>query len=153
MSFIKRKQNRHQGQFVPTMPEKYVGRYPIVVRSSWERMYCQWLDKNENVKEWSSEGSVINYYDPIQMKRRRYYPDFWMKVLDKKGNINKYIIEIKPNHETRPPVNKRGKKSSKTMLKQEATYLTNQAKFNAAKQYCDKLGVKFLVLTEKELFR
>jgi len=38
------------------------------------------------------------------------------------------------------------------MLMQESTYLTNQAKFKAARQYCDKLGYNFRIITEKQLF-
>ena len=44
---IKRgKRNKNLGNFMPRFASKYVGKYPIVVRSSWERMMCQWLDCN-----------------------------------------------------------------------------------------------------------
>ena len=149
---IKRgRKNRNLGQFIPRFPNKYTGRYPIIVRSSWERMMCQWLDCNNEVTKWSSEGHVIHYYDPIQQKRRRYFPDFFAVILNKRKEPVKYIIEVKPKRETKPPVKTRGQ-SKKTQLYQEATWVTNQAKFDAAKQYCNKLGYRFKLLTENEMF-
>jgi len=138
-------------QFVPRNSTKYIGTYPISIKSSWERRFCQWLDANPSVIKWSSENINIQYYDPIQMKNRRYIPDFYMEVLGKEDKIKRYIVEIKPQHETILPV-KTSKKSKKTMLMQESTYLTNQAKFKAARQYCDKLGYNFRIITEKQLF-
>ena len=149
---IKRgRKNRNLGKFVPRFAQKYVGRYPIIVRSSWERMMCQWLDGNPEVIKWSSEGHIIHYYDPIQQKRRRYFPDFYAEILNKKKQPVKYIIEVKPNRETGPPVKTRGQ-SKKTQLYQEATWVTNKAKFEAAQQYCNKLGYRFKLLTENEMF-
>jgi hypothetical protein len=114
-------------------------------------MFCQWLDVTPTVIEWSSENIAIPYYDPVQQKNRRYYPDFWMKVKDKNGGISKFVVEIKPSRETKPP-SKRGRKSKKTKLFQESTWITNQAKFKAAENYCRKMGFRFKVMTEKELF-
>lgn len=112
---------------------------------------CQWLDSNPDVVEWSSEGHIIYYYDPVQMKKRRYYPDFFAKILNKNREPIKYIIEVKPHKETIPPrVTK--KQSKKTKLYNESTYLRNQAKFKAATEYCKKMGYHFSILTEKQLF-
>ncbi len=112
---------------------------------------CQWLDANPEVVNWSSESHIIYYYDPVQMKQRRYYPDYFATILNSDKQPVKYIIEVKPNKETRPPVKTRGQ-SKKTKLYQEATWVTNQAKFNAAQQYCKKLGYHFKLLTENEMF-
>ena len=114
-------------------------------------MFCQWCDVTPTVVEWSSENIVIPYYDPIQKKKRRYYPDFWVKVIGKAGGYNKYVIEIKPAKECRPP-SKRGRRSKATRLFQESTYLTNQAKWKAAQDYCRKMGYEFKLMTEKNLF-
>ena len=146
-----KRNKRNKNKFIPRFPNKYVGRYPIVIRSSWERMACQWLDSDPRVLKWSSESHIVYYYDPIQMKNRRYYPDFFAVILNKHKEPVKYIIEVKPNKETRPPVKTRGQ-SKKTQLYQEATWLTNQAKFDAAQKYCKKLGYHFKLLTEKEMF-
>lgn len=148
---IKRYKKKKYENFMPRNSTKYIGKYPIIIRSSWEKMMCQWLDANPEVTKWSSESHIIYYYDPIQMKNRRYYPDFFATIVNKKKQPVKYIIEVKPDKETRPPVKTRGQ-STKTKLHQEATYLTNQAKFNAAQKYCKKLGYHFKLLTEKEIF-
>lgn len=150
MTFIK-----HTGkyrQFIPKNPKKYTGRWPIIPRSEWERIFMQWLDMNPSIIEWKSESNYVNYYDPVRDKYRRYYPDFFVLVHDREGGTIKYLIEIKPHKETVPP--RYGKKDSqKTKVHKQATYLTNKAKFKAAKEYCKKMGYNFKILTEKQLFR
>jgi hypothetical protein len=74
-----------------------------------------------------------------------------MKVENKQGTFDRYIIEVKPFKECKPPT-KRGKKSKATQRFQEATYITNQAKFKAAEDYCRKMGYTFRLMTEKNLF-
>jgi len=139
-------------QFIPKCVEKYKGRYPIIPRSTWERSFMQWLDLNPGVIEWSSESVIIYYYDPIRKRKRRYYPDFMAKILNKDDKIVKYIIEIKPEHETKPPIITKGK-STKTLQYQKITYITNQAKWKSAENYCKKMGIYFKVLTEFQLFK
>jgi hypothetical protein len=153
MSLMKRKKRGKQNeQFIPRQPKKYVGRYPIVVRSRWERMFAQWLDANPHILEWSSESVAIPYYDPVRLKKRRYFPDFYVKTKSREDRPVKYIVELKPNHELYPPKNT-GKKSKKTMLYQQSTYHTNQAKFRAAEDYCKKMGLRWKVLSEENLFK
>ena len=134
-------------KFIPRNPEKYVGKYPIVCRSSWERNFAQWLDCQKQILEWSSEGITIAYFDPVYKRMRRYFPDFYMKT--KKG---KFIIEVKPYKETIPP-RKSKKKSRKTIITEHNTYKRNQAKFEAAEKFAADYGMKFKIYTEKELYR
>ncbi len=49
------------------------------------------------------------------------------------------------------PINGK-KKSLKTKLYEQKTYMINAAKFKAAEQYCRKLGYVFKLVTEKQLF-
>lgn len=128
--------------------EKYCGTYPIICRSGWEFRMCQWLDYNLKVVEWSSENHRIPYYDPVHNRNRIYYPDFYVCY----QNGEKYIVEVKPTKDCRLPKS-RGKKSDRTMQIREQTYYINQAKFKAAREYCKKLGMKFVIITEKDLFR
>ena len=152
MAIKKKFKKAKMGRYIPKNMEKYIGRDLPITRSSWERKMCQWLDCNPNIIQWSSESNTVPYYDPIQMKNRRYYPDFFIKVKDTNGNMIKYLIEVKPEKETKPPTHNK-KYSKKTKLWQEATYATNIAKWEAAKKYCHKLGYKFMIITEKELFK
>lgn len=142
---------KDHGQYIPRNPKKYVGRYPIVTRSSWERSLYQWLDVNPCVLEWSSESIFIAYFDPVQQKRRRYFPDAYALIEGKNGKATPFLIEVKPFKETHSP-STRGNKSHKTLLYEQKTYATNQAKWNAAQIWCSKMGYVFRILTEKELF-
>lgn len=75
------------------------------------------------------------------------------KVIIREGTqTTKYLIEIKPHKQTRKPTSHGNKKKS-TMLYESVEYVRNQAKWAAAKKWCDKHGYKFQILTEKELFR
>jgi len=151
VSFIKHNIKEGNSFFTPKFPDKYTGKWPIIVRSEWERKFAQWCDVNPNVLKWSSEPIEIPYYDPIKKKNRRYYPDFVIKVLDKNKKEAMYVIEIKPYKETVPPVNK-GSKTQKTKIYEQMIYITNQAKWKAAIEYCRKRGFEFRVFTENELF-
>ena len=143
----KYKRNKNEKQYIPMNTEKYCGTYPIICRSSWEEKFCQWLDYNKDVLEWSSEGHVIPYFDGTCGRKRRYYPDFYALF----RNNKRFIIEVKPEKDLRMP--KKKNKSPKTMAIREHTFLVNQAKFKAAKAYCKKLGMEFVIITEKHLFR
>lgn len=126
--------------YKPQNPEKYAGDPErIVSRSSYEWRFCKWLDSNPNVLEWASEAIEIPYFDPGKMKKRRYYPDYYMKVRNADGKVVKYIIEIKPSKECRPPVKRRNRKQA-ALLKEQATWTTNQAKWKAADAYCKNLA-------------
>jgi len=135
------------GQYIPKNPIKYVGKYPIISRSSWELKFMEWLDSNPKIVAWSSESISISYFDPVKQKMRKYYPDFFLRT----NNDEDFLVEIKPLKETRPPSNSGNKKSS-TRLYEQKTWATNQAKWNAAKTWCDKMGAKFKIYTEKSLF-
>ena len=141
----------HQGRFHPQNPEKYKGDYNnIIYRSSWEVKFMRYCDRNDNILEWGSEEFFIPYYDSNTNKVRRYFPDFIMKVKETNGTIKKYIIEVKPERQTRPPVP--GKKKQKTLITEALAYEKNIAKWNAAKEWCADRGIIFRIITEKELF-
>jgi len=150
LSFIKNVGT--QNQYIPRNSKKYVGQYPIIIRSEWERAFCRWLDMNSFVVEWKSESISISYHDPVRNKNRRYYPDFLITMKDKNNKLQNYLIEIKPYKETVSP--KFGKKDSdRTKRWKQATYITNCAKFKAARIFCKKRGNIFKILTERELFK
>jgi hypothetical protein len=137
--------------YTPINEEKYVDKDPIVCKSSWEVHFCKWCDSNPNILKWSSEAIQIPYYDPIQKKNRRYYPDFSISVRNADGRITNYIIELKPKSQTDKPINKG--KSNKTYLYEFYTYQTNIAKWRAAIEFCRKHGFVFKLLTEYDLFK
>ena len=139
-----------QGQYQPVNKEKYTGKHTPEYRSSWELKFFKWCDKNPNVLKWSSESTIIPYISPLDNKIHRYFVDG--NVTIKEGNnIKNYLIEIKPEKQTKPPVESKRKKKT-TILYEKMQYAVNQAKWSAAKQYATKKNLDFLILTEKELF-
>jgi len=137
-----------QGIFKPKNPSKYIGKEQPVYRSGWELKFFRFCDDNTNVVEWASEAVIIPYVSPVDGKVHRYYTDGIIAIKEATG-IKKYIVEIKPSVQTKPPV--QGKKKHKTMVYETIRYAQNQAKWNAAKQWCSKHGYEFLILTEGEL--
>jgi hypothetical protein len=143
----------------PQNVKKYVGNPPYAVaRSSWELILFRWCDNNPAVLEWCSEPLGIPYVDPVERgvngtpKKRRYFPDAIAKIQDKNGDVITWLIEIKPEKETRPPSSGRTK-SSKTKLYEAKTWATNSAKWRAAEEYCRRRGWYFRILTEKQLIQ
>lgn len=141
----------YQGKFVPTNPQKYVGNTSnIVYRSSWELRVMLWLDSNPDVDRWGSEELIIPYRSPIDHQLHRYFPDFVVKFKEPSGSFQVALLEVKPKHQTvQPTATKR--KSKKRLLNEIVTYETNQAKWRAAKAYCEDKGWKFIILTEKDI--
>jgi hypothetical protein len=135
--------------YKPTNKDKYVGNSDnIVCRSLWERKFCKYLDQNNNVVRWSSEEIAVPYYSPIDNKTHNYYPDFVFEVKCNTG-IKTMMVEIKPEKQTHPPKNKKGR----TALEAALIFEINTAKWEAAKRFCDKNHWEFKILTEKNLFK
>ena len=141
----------HHGEFTPKHPERYKGNFPIIYRSSWELKTMMVFDSRPDVIRWSSESIVIPYFHPIKHRTARYFPDFHVDFKDKEGNITRWIVEVKPAKECEVPVAKPRQRAT-TRMYNEQTFMINQAKWEAAEAYCRKNGLKFKVLTEKEIF-
>ena len=136
---------RYQGKYRPTFPRKYKGDYHnIIYRSSWEYKFMVWCDRSSSVTEWGSEEIVIPYISPADGRRHRYFPDFYVKIGRKK-----YMVEVKPLRQTTQP--KKQKRQTKAYITEVVTYAINQAKWEAAKEYCKDRGWEFMLITEKEL--
>lgn len=141
-----------KGTYRPRNPEKYQGDpRGIVYRSSWELTCMKWLDLREDVQKWSSEEKIIPYFDPVQKKWRRYFPDFVVKYKNRNGIMVTEILEVKPKKDViGPPQNP--KRRTKAWMNAVRTYLTNQAKWKAAANYCEDRGWSFRILTEEEIY-
>ena len=141
----------HQGKFKPQNPEKYKGDpMNIIFRSSWERIFCNWCDKNSKIISWQSEEKALWYYDPVSKKKRRYFPDFLIKYERSDGVVMTEMIEIKPQKQVEGPP-KNPKRRTKAWINAVHTYITNQAKWEAATKICEDRGWNFRLITEKEL--
>jgi possible phage head completion protein len=147
MKFKSKKQRFISGYYVPRNKEKFIysnsglnekqseiklPRY----RSSYELKFMRFCDFNSEISKWSSEPFPIKYFHPIKKKICNYYVDFLIII---KGI--KYLIEIKPENQT-----KLGKSDYNN-----AQVLVNEAKWNAAREFCLQNNMKFLIITEKTL--
>jgi len=146
---LKKSSQYRQGVFRPNNPQKYKGTFPIYFRSSYELKFQKWADNNPNVLSWGSETVVIPYQNPLTGRVSRYFTDFNITLKDKQGEIKKFLIEIKPSSQLLPPSQKR--KSTKSLMRQQAEYVKNQAKWKAAFEYAERKGIVFTILTEKHL--
>ena len=104
----------------------------------------KWCDITPSVQEWGSEEIVIPYISPVDGRSHRYFPDFYVKI-----NNKKYLVEVKPFRQTKEP--KTQKRHTKKYINEVVTYAVNQAKWKAATEFCVDNGWEFMLITEKEL--
>ena len=136
----------YKGLFKPTHPKKYVGNTSqIVYRSLLERKFMRYCDLNDDIIYWASEELPIRYFNPLDKKYHRYFPDFVVKTV----KDEKYMIEIKPSRQVDKP--KTPKRKTKSYMIESFNYIKNQAKWQAARKYCDNMNMKFKLITEKDL--
>ena len=141
--------NSYKGKFTPQNPQKYNGNPDnIIYRSSWELRCMKWFDDNPNIIWWSSEELAIPYYSPVDKRMHRYFPDFIIKVKRKDDTIMTYVVEVKPEAQTKKPTQKR---KTKQYIKESITYVVNQMKWKAADEFCHAHGWQFKIVTEKDL--
>ena len=139
-----------KSRYKPVNPKKYQRNHNnIICRSSWERKFCQWADKKENVISWASEEINIPYVSPKDNRVHRYYPDFLIKVKESSSKIKTYVVEVKPKKQTLPP--KKKKRITKSYIYECQTYAINQAKWKAASEFCKDNRIEFKIITEDEL--
>ena len=139
----------NKGRFRPKNPQKYKGDATnIIYRSTWEIKVMRYLDENPNIIWWGSEELPIPYISPIDKRKHRYFPDFIAKIRKSDGKVMTYIIEVKPEKQTKPPTQKR---KTKTFIQEAMTYEVNKAKWYAAEEFCKDHGWQFQILTEKHL--
>jgi hypothetical protein len=105
----------------------------------------QFCDNNPSIQEWASEPLQIPYRDPLTGKQTVYVPDFLIVYLDKNMRKHVEIVEIKPaNQMLREKV---GKNSYN-----QAQYVKNMAKWEAAAAFCRNKNIKFRVINEHDIF-
>ena len=140
----------YKGKYKVRAPYKYKGNpTKVIYRSLWERKFMTYCDTNINILEWGSEEVYMWYKSPIDNRPHRYFHYFYIKVREKNGTIKKYIIEVKPQRQTKPPA--KPKRQTKGYLREAFEYAKNQAKWKAANEWCLDRGFEFKVITEKEL--
>lgn len=133
-----------QGYFDVYEPKKYVGKRPIIYRSSYEKKFMFKMEANPKVVKWTSETLVIPYQsvDVIHGKRvlknHKYFTDFVVWTSDGK----KYVVEVKP--QSLVPLNENEIRINPAKRK-------NAIKWNAAIKWCKNNGYEFKIVTENHL--
>ena len=137
-----------QGVYRPVNSFKYSGHGNPRYLSSWELKFFKWCDRNPHVVKWSSESVGLPYISPVDGKMHKYFVDNVVHI-NEGGKIVKYLIEIKPSKQTRPPKSHGNKKRS-TVVYENAQWNVNQAKWLAARDWASKNGYIFQIVTEKD---
>ncbi len=153
---VKPSGNYRSGLYSPVNSDKYIGDiHKIVYRSSWEFRFCKYCDSNPNILKWSSEPLQIPYYNPLDKKEHIYNVDFYIRVLRDDGTEGDWIIEIKPESQHRKPVLTQPETLSKLKAYNQhmQLWITNQAKFKAAREWASKRDYTFGIIDENFLFK
>ena len=140
----------YKGKYKVRAPYKYKGNpTKVIYRSLWELKFMTYCDTNINILEWGSEEMYVWYKSPVDNKPHRYFPDFYIKARESDGQVKKYIIEVKPQRQTKPPA--KPKRQTRGYIREAYEYAKNKAKWKAANECCLDRGFEFKILTEKEL--
>ena len=134
-----------QGKYELKNPSKYVGRKTPTYRSSWEFAFMKFCDENPAIQSWASEAIKIPYRNPFTGKATIYVPDFFIQYKNKKGQNMVEIVEVKPD-------NQATRESLGRSRANQAHYVINQAKWEAARKWCKGKGIFFRIVTEKDIF-
>ncbi|UYD59690.1 hypothetical protein JNMOADIG_00178 [Aeromonas phage avDM5] len=109
----------------------------------------KFFDTNTSVISWSSEEVIIPYFSNADGKRRRYFMDFYVKMVT--GDV--FLFEVKPEKECRPPVmpSTNTAKAKKNFISEMYTWQVNTDKWKAAQALCESKGWNFKIITEVTL--
>lgn len=147
----------YKGRFRPKNPDKYKGDPTnIIYRSMWEFKFFRYVDEHPDILWWQSEELVVPYTSPLDNKIHRYYPDVIVSKKGTEGDIKTIMIEIKPYKQTLPPdIRKKNAtptgRPSRRYINEVKTWGVNDAKWKAARIFCQQRGWEFVIMTEKEL--
>jgi hypothetical protein len=134
-----------QGKFNLKNPSKYMGNRTPMYRSGWEFAFMRMCDENPAIVNWASEAIKIPYRNPLTGKQTIYVPDFFITYMDRTGKTNVELIEVKPaNQSVKEQVGK--------SVHNQAHYILNQAKWEAARAWCKQNNIKFRVVNEGDIF-
>ena len=134
-----------QGKYNLKYPEKYMGNKTPTYRSSWEFAFMRFCDEHPSVEKWASEAIKIPYRNPLSGKQTIYVPDFFIVYTDAKGKNRVEVIEVKPANQTIKE--KLGRSRAN-----QAHWIVNQAKWEAANKWCKQQGIFFRVVNETDIF-
>lgn len=134
-----------QGKYNLKNPEKYIGNRTPTYRSGWEFAFMRFCDEHVAITKWASEAVRIPYRNPLSGKQTIYVPDFFIVYADKNGAQRTELIEVKPENQTLKEKVGRSKYN-------QASWIVNQAKWEAARAWCKQQGILFRIVSENDIF-
>lgn len=134
-----------KGRYKLKNPEKYIGINEPIWRSSWERAVMDKLDTHPSIEKWASESIKIPYRNPLTGKPTIYVPDFFVSYTDKTNKKFVELWEIKPAKQA-------FEEDAGNSVINRAHLLVNNAKWAAARAFCEQKGIIFRIITENDLF-
>jgi hypothetical protein len=134
-----------RGKFKLKNPDKYIGSKMPTYRSSWEFAFMKFCDEHPSIAQWASEAIQIPYRNPLSGKYTIYVPDFFIAYADQTGKQRVELIEVKPENQT--VKEKLGKSRAN-----QAHWIVNQAKWEAAYAWCKQKGIRFRIVNEGDIF-
>ena len=134
-----------QGKFNLKNPDKYIGKRTPTYRSSWEWAVMNMCDNNPAIAKWASEAVKIPYRCPLTGKQTIYVPDFFVNYVDKNGKQHAEVWEVKPASQA---IRERVGRNAMN----QAAYVKNMAKWEAARAWCKQNGITFRVISENDIF-
>lgn len=114
-------------------------------RSGWEFAFMRFCDEHPAITNWASEAVKIPYRNPLTGKYTIYVPDFFIAYADKNGQKRVEVIEVKPENQTLKEKLGRSRHN-------QASWIVNQAKWEAARAWCKQQGIVFRVVSEHDIF-
>lgn len=134
-----------QGKFNLKNPDKYIGKRTPTYRSSWEWAVMNMCDNNPAIAKWASEAVKIPYRCPLTGKQTIYVPDFFVNYVDRNGKQHAEVWEVKPASQA---IKERVGRNAMN----QAAYVKNMAKWEAARAWCKQNGITFRVISENDIF-
>ena len=134
-----------QGVYTVKNAGKYVGRGEPRYRSSWENVFMNFCDTNENVMQWASEPVRISYRHPLTGRMTTYVPDFIVTYRGPNNTTRAELTEIKPKSQSII--------EDRQSQRDRAIVAVNYCKWAAAQAWCKQNGLTFRIITEDQIFR
>jgi hypothetical protein len=122
-------------RYTPSNPHKYIGKYPITYRNSWQLAVMKRLDEHPQIICWAWQPFRIPYRHPSSGKRAGYSPNFWIVGKDESGKQFVDVVEV-------------AFPSKAKALK----HPNNVAKWTAAHAMCAQSGMGFRIADRDLLF-
>ena len=101
--------------------------------------------------KWGSEEVVVPYKSPKDNKMHRYFVDFIVETVNKRGFKEITLIEVKPKAQCKAPEKK--EKPTRRYITEVMRWGVNSAKWKAAREFAENKGWTFKILTEDELYK